>query len=216
MIDLTPRQAERRERILRTVREHLSRFGYDGLSMRDIADAADVSPTTLYNQFKNKDGLVLAAQQDVLEQLGRTVIDSHTAGIRRLIVTAEVIADQVVRTPRYAEAMTRMLLNSDPADPISGMLFSDVIRRNRMLLEEMKSLNEIHKDTEVEQFARHLTSDSWGTLLLWMKGFLALQDLKEASVRKLLLTLLPVMTPKTARQYREHSQSPVLRIMASQ
>jgi len=215
MVDLTPRQAERRERILRTVREHLSRSGYEGLSMRDIAEAADVSPTTLYNLFRNKDGLVLAAQQDVLEQLGQQVLGSHTAGIRRLIVTAEVIADQVVRTPRYADAMTRMLLNSDPADPICRMLFGDVIRRNRMLLEEMKSLNEIHKDTDVEQFARHLTGDSWGTLLLWMKGFLALQDLKEASVRKLLLTLLPVMTPKTARQYRDQSQAPMLRILSS-
>lgn len=216
MIDLTPRQAERRERILQTVREHLSRFGYDGLSMRDIAEAADVSPTTLYNLFRNKDGLVLAAQQDVLEQMGRVVVDSHAAGIGRLIVTAEAIADQVVRTPRYADAMTRMLLNSDPADPICRMLFGDVIRRNRMLLEEMKSLNEIHKDTDVEQFARHLTSDSWGTILLWMKGFLALQDLKEASVRKLLLTLLPVMMPRTARRYRGQSQHPVLRIMSTQ
>jgi len=216
MMDLTPRQAERRERILRTVREHLSRLGYEGLSMRDIAQAADVSPTTLYNLFRNKDGLVLAAQEDLLEQLGKSVADSHTAGIRRMIVTAEVVADQVVRTPQYADAMSRMLLYSEPADPICRILFGDVIRRNRMLLEEMKLLNEIRKDTDVEQFARHLTSDSWGTILLWMKGFLALQDLKEASVRKLLLTLLPVMMPKTARQYRDQSQAPVLRIMSSQ
>lgn len=215
MIDLTPRQAERRERILRTVRDHLSRFGYDGLSMRDIAETADVSPTTLYNLFRNKDGLVLAAQEDLLEQLGKSVVGSHAAGLRRLIVTAEAIADQVVRTPQYADAMSRMMLHSEPADPICRILFGDVIRRNRMLLEEMKALDEIHKDTDVEQFARHLTSDSWGTILLWMKGFLALQDLKEASVRKLLLTLLPVMTPKTVRKYRDQTQHPMLRILSS-
>jgi TetR/AcrR family transcriptional regulator, cholesterol catabolism regulator len=216
MIDLTPRQAQRRERILRTVREHLSRLGYEGLSMRDIAEAADVSPTTLYNLFRKKDGLVLAAQEDLLLQLGKSVVDSHAAGLRRMIVTAEVIADQVVRTPQYADAMSRMMLNSEPADPICRILFGDVIQRNRMLLDEMKMLDEIRKDTDVEQFARHLTSDSWGTILLWMKGFLALQDLKEASVRKLLLTLLPVMTPKTVRKYRDRVQHPVLRIMSTQ
>jgi TetR/AcrR family transcriptional regulator, cholesterol catabolism regulator len=199
--ELTPRQAERRERILRTVRDHLSRFGYEGLSMRDLAEGAEVSPTTLYNLYGNKDSLVLAAQKDVLEQLAATVSATGTSGIGRVIATAQAIADQVVRTPRYADAMARMMFNSDPADPICRLLLGDVIGRNRVLLDEMKAAGEIRADVDVEQFARHLAGDSWGTILLWMKGFIALQDLEAASVRRLLATLTPVMTQKALRRF---------------
>ena len=63
---LTPRQAARRHDILAAVREQLSRFGYEGVNMRQVADAAGVSPTTLYNLYSSKDALVLAALEEHL------------------------------------------------------------------------------------------------------------------------------------------------------
>ena len=65
----TPRQQERRERILEAARAALSENGYEGLNMRDLALTAGVSPTTLYNQFENKDTLVLAALSDMLQNI---------------------------------------------------------------------------------------------------------------------------------------------------
>lgn len=199
---LTPRQAERRERILKTVREHLARYGYDGLSMRDVAETAGVSPTTLYNQFSNKDGLILAAQEDLLADLTQAVRSQRKAGIEHLLAHAESIAGQVVRTPSYAEAMTRMLFNSNPADAICRTLLGNLVQQNRSLLREMIELGEVRKDLDVEQFARLLAGDSWATILLWMKGFIALQDLPREYVRRLLMTLVPAMTPAAARRYR--------------
>jgi TetR/AcrR family transcriptional regulator, cholesterol catabolism regulator len=206
MNDMTPRQAERRERILKTVRDHLSRYGYEGLSMRDVAESAGVSPTTLYNLFQNKDGLILAAQEDVLARVASSVRSTRTSGLARLIASAEAIAEQVVTTPRYAEAMARMLFNSSPADPICRMLLGDVIRQSRNRLQEMQTQREIRRDLDLDLIARILAGDSWSTIMLWMKGFIALQDFRQEYLRRLLMTLAPMMTPQALRRYREQLQ----------
>ena len=114
MNSLTRTQIERRERILEAVRDRLSSHGYDGLSMRDLADSANVSPTTLYNLFGGKDALVLAALRDLLDQIAVRVAQSEATGMQRLLIGAEEIGRQIVATPEYAEGMTRTLFNADP------------------------------------------------------------------------------------------------------
>jgi AcrR family transcriptional regulator len=214
MARLTPRQAERQERILKTVRDHLSRLGYEGLSMREVADAAGVSPTTLYNLFQNKDSLVLAAQQDLLEQLAQLVRSEKKTGLQRLVASAEAISDQVVRTPRYADAMVRLLFKGDPGDPICQILLGDVIRQNRGILKEMLELEEVRADIDVELLARRLAGSVWSTILLWVKGFIALHDFKREYVSGLLMTLMPFMTPTALRRYRKRLHPVALRAIS--
>ena len=54
---LTPRQEVRREKILSAARKLVASQGYDGMVMSDLAEVAEVSPTTLYNLFNTKDEL---------------------------------------------------------------------------------------------------------------------------------------------------------------
>ena len=82
---LTPLQRERRKRILDTTRDQLSKNGYDGINMRDLAAAAMVSPTTLYNLYENKDVLVLSALEDQLAQMGRAAGMQPSAGLEYLL-----------------------------------------------------------------------------------------------------------------------------------
>jgi AcrR family transcriptional regulator len=49
---------EVRNRILDAARELFATFGYDGVSMRKIAEKIEYSPTTIYQYFKDKDALV--------------------------------------------------------------------------------------------------------------------------------------------------------------
>ena len=65
---LTANQQERRNRILAAARELVAQHGYDGMIMRDVATAANVSPTTLYNLYNTKDELLLAALRDKLAE----------------------------------------------------------------------------------------------------------------------------------------------------
>jgi AcrR family transcriptional regulator len=49
---------EVRNRILDAARELFATFGYEGVSMRKIAEKIEYSPTTIYQHFKDKDELV--------------------------------------------------------------------------------------------------------------------------------------------------------------
>jgi AcrR family transcriptional regulator len=53
-------KAERRARIISAARELVTKHGYDGLTMRDLAAAARVSVPTLYNLFGGKDAILAA------------------------------------------------------------------------------------------------------------------------------------------------------------
>lgn len=179
--------------------------------MREVADAAGVSPTTLYNLFQNKDNLVLAAQQDLLAQ---SVRSEKKTGLQRLVASAEAISDQVVRTPRHADAMVRLLFKGDPGDPICQILLGDVIRQNRGILKEMLELEEVRADIDVELLARRLAGSVWSTILLWVKGFIALHDFKREYVSALLMTLMPFMTPTALRRYRKRLHPVALRAIS--
>ena len=52
---LTPRQRERRARILRTARELINEAGYAGMTTRELAARAKVSATTLFNLYNTKE-----------------------------------------------------------------------------------------------------------------------------------------------------------------
>ncbi|NJD56431.1 MAG: TetR/AcrR family transcriptional regulator [Nitrospirae bacterium] len=60
------RKEEFRREILDSAREIFIHDGYDGFSMRKLAEKIDYSPTTIYNYFKNKDDLLFAICEEFL------------------------------------------------------------------------------------------------------------------------------------------------------
>ena len=83
---LTPNQQARRARILEAARALVAEHGYDGMIMRDVATAAHVSPTTLYNLYNTKDELLLEALRDaVAEGWQRAAQVVPDLGLQRLL-----------------------------------------------------------------------------------------------------------------------------------
>jgi AcrR family transcriptional regulator len=58
---------EFRKEILDSAREIFTQDGYDGFSMRKLAEKIDYSPTTIYLYFKNKDDLLFAICEEFFE-----------------------------------------------------------------------------------------------------------------------------------------------------
>ena len=191
---LTPLQRERRERILNTTRAQLSELGYDGINMRDLAAAADVSPTTLYNLYENKDVLVLSALQDQLEQMARQAEAHPEDGLTYLLEISRAISQQIQETPRWADAIARLLFQASPEDPISRTLLIDTLAARRAALEAMRQAGELNPDADTAALARSLMGAIWSTLLLWTKSVITLEVLPVELLRSQLYVLLAEAT----------------------
>lgn len=201
--NLTVVQRERRERILSSTREQLSKLGYEGLNMRDLAVDAEVSTSTLYNLYQSKDALILVALEDLLSGLNEQVIARGVTGLDRVSLRAQVIAQQIVDTPQYAEAMGRMLFGAEPSDPIVTALIGGTMENHSGALDEMIEAGELKADVDRAFLQRSLASVGWSTILMWMKGYVALQDFKREYHRSVLLALLPWVTPETEQRIRD-------------
>lgn len=200
---LTAVQQQRRERILLSARDQLSQFGYEGLNMRELAVIADVSTSTLYNLYQSKDTLILAALEDQLADINAVVAETNTSGLGRFLARVEAVADQIVETPKYAEAMGKMLFGADAHDPIVQLLIGTSLSFNREELAEMASCGELRQETDRNFLARSLSSTGWSTVLMWMKGYVALHDFKQEYVRNAVTMMLPYVTPAAEVRLRQ-------------
>ncbi len=196
----TERQAARHARILRATRQLVSRVGYDGLTMRDLAAEADVSPTTLYNLYNNKDELVLAAVADFLT-VTRLLLHqiAPDPGYERILASADLQALQVERVPEYAAAITRALLQAPPGHPLVKALLWENYLRTRKSLRVMERLDQLRDDADATRMCRLLTGAPWMTMLLWNKGLVPLNELRHTLRDALLATLIANATTATRR-----------------
>ena len=197
----TPRQVERRQRILATARAFLSEHGYDGLNMRELAIAAQVSPTTLYNQFANKDRLLLAALSEMLQTIEWDVSETQAKGIERILARADAVTTQINAHPAYAEAMILMLINASPDDPIVRILLTSALGETGMRIDEMLELGEIHPDINREGLLRRLATGGWAAILLWQKKIIPAERLGLQYRENLLASMWPVLTPAAQKNW---------------
>lgn len=200
---LTAVQQQRRERILLSARDQLSQFGYEGLNMRELAVIADVSTSTLYNLYQSKDTLILAALEDQLADINAVVAETNTSGLGRFLARVDAVADQIVETPKYAEAMGKMLFGADAHDPIVQLLIGTSLSFNREELAEMAGCGELRQETDRNFLARSLSSTGWSTVLMWMKGYVALHDFKQEYVRNAVTMMLPYVTQAAEVRLRQ-------------
>lgn len=201
---ITPRQQDRRNRILECTRQQVARLGYDGVSMRELAIEADVSTATLYNLFNSKDELILAASQellaDIVDQSGQ-----GERGLSRFIKRLEVTAQTIVSNPKYADAMGRMLFVAEASAPVVKLLMDQSRRQNEISLREMQEDGDLIENVDLERLARDLAGISWSVNLMWMKGFIALHDFQHEYKGTVINALLPWLNDEQAAVYRKET-----------
>src|SRR5271166_4776847 len=67
-------KVETRDKILDAARELFIAEGYDGVSMREIADKIEYSPTAIYVHFADKDELFLEICHEDFRRLAQSLI----------------------------------------------------------------------------------------------------------------------------------------------
>ncbi|MFL2503921.1 MAG: TetR/AcrR family transcriptional regulator [Candidatus Azotimanducaceae bacterium] len=168
---LTPRQEFRREKILSAARKLVASQGYDGMVMSDLAEVAEVSPTTLYNLFNTKDELLLEALRGLMvknyEKVEKLPEDT---GWKYLLKVSELGAWLRSSEPEFGVAITDALLRAKPGDPLTKLLFEGVRDDFLSSLKKMRSRRALLDEVDPYHLATILVGNYWSTFILLNKG----------------------------------------------
>ncbi len=101
-----------RQRILQQAEELFAARGYHGVSMREIAEACEMSKAAIYYHFKNKEDLYIENLRQALEELGRTVEQASGEGANcreRMTNIAIAYLDMVMRKKSLIRLLVEMM-----------------------------------------------------------------------------------------------------------
>lgn len=112
------KKRETRQRISDTATEMFMAYGFDNVTVAEVAAAAEVSEKTVYNYFPTKESLVFDTVDEQLERLTGAVRDREPS----VAVTSAFVAALKADTARFAEAIgpERLSQISDFAAMVRG------------------------------------------------------------------------------------------------
>jgi TetR/AcrR family transcriptional regulator, cholesterol catabolism regulator len=113
----TEQQVQRRARVVEAAMALAAKGGYEAVQMRAVSQEADVALGTIYRYFSSKDQLLLAALDQMAEDMQQTVSDDPPRGAS----VHERVMDVFLRCcglleaePKLTHAVVTALSSSDP------------------------------------------------------------------------------------------------------
>jgi AcrR family transcriptional regulator len=196
---------ERRERILAAAQELIRSTGSVGLSMRALAEKAEVSLATPYNLFGSKGAILAELALAVLKKLEREMDQLRSRDpIEDLLHIAELGANTYASDPRFYRALMGALTASAIGlrdDAVSG----GSVRLWQRPVEAGVRAGLLRADADSEFVARDLVIVFLGVLDLWVRGVLDGDAMRLHILYAFTLTLLGLSTdasrPKLLRHY---------------
>jgi len=124
------RRARNREAILSAAEALFGVRGIDGVSIDEIAEAADIAKGTVYNHFEDKEALASEIAMQARAD-GEARVEAANAGVidpvRRTVRGVLVFARFAIERPERARAMVRLTPTaSDPHAAVNGGLLHDI------------------------------------------------------------------------------------------
>lgn len=163
-------KAERRERIGKAARELVVERGYEGLTMRELAQRARVAVPTLYNLFGSKDAILVAE----LEASARVIASSLPLGgdsfFARGVATFEAGTRMVEDQPDFYRECMHMFLTSTETAEMRHRIEDGYIALMASNLAAAKAAGQLADWAQPEIVARHMFALYISILIAWGLG----------------------------------------------
>jgi AcrR family transcriptional regulator len=111
---LSGRNADTTTRLLEAAVEQVATTGYDGLTVRNVARAAGVSPATAYTYFGSKEHLLASVFWSRVAALPPIAVPARSTVAQRVEAALGPVALLVADEPELAAGVTTALLAHDP------------------------------------------------------------------------------------------------------
>ncbi len=157
------RQQRTRAEILQAVGEIIAADGLDGLTMRKLADRAGVAVATLYNQFTDRDGVLVAFVSSGLDQLELELDEQPSVapidGMRLLFAAL----DETIDARKHVWRPVIATLRSVPDAPRMGGVGERIVAAIEADLAKAQASEVLVTDCNVDRLA-------WHIFVSWMRG----------------------------------------------
>lgn len=165
---LARNQAARRRRVLDAALALADEGGFEAVQMRDVAAAAEVALGTVYRYFDSKERLLLEANGEAVEALGRRLLEHPPAGATaadRVVDVLNRACYALTRRPESTAAMVRAMGSAPPTE-------ADVVRRiTRAIDGIITSAIRAGEPTERDLAVARILSQVWfSSLIGWVGG----------------------------------------------
>ena len=196
----SPAQVERRKRILRETLKLLQETSPADISMAQIAELSDVSTKTLYNLFKSRNGLLLAAAaQTRADTQNSANVMSAPAGISRILELTRRTMDTFERSPEFMESAMSVVVGISAEDEAEHHRVGMTQKWFHEALLIAESEDQLLPGTDCMQLSQLLTASQWGVTLMWQKGLIPMETLRRQAIIKHCLDLMPFCRMETRK-----------------
>ena len=196
----SPAQAERRKRILRETLKLLASESPSDISMAQIAELSDVSTKTLYNLFKSRNGLLLAAAaQTRADTQNSANVMSAPAGISRILELTRRTMDTFEQSPEFMESAMSVVVGISAEDEAEHHRVGITQQWFYEALLVAESEDQLLPGTDCMQLSQLLAASQWGVTLMWQKGLISLETLRRQAIIKHCLDLMPFCRMETRK-----------------
>jgi AcrR family transcriptional regulator len=186
--------AERRSRILAAARALISAGGFDGLTMRQLADEARVSVPTVYNLIGNK---YLLLEALVKEQFAEAVaalakLPGNLAVTDYIELMPGVSHDVLLANPGYTRALIHIFLTSEESAPARRLLDAQSIALMAKAVRAAQRCGEVCAWADPQVVADTLYAIYCNALIGWGSGEMEEEELRACTRDGMGLVLLGV------------------------
>jgi AcrR family transcriptional regulator len=193
------RQERTRAEVLVAAGEIIAAEGLEGLTMRKLAARAGVAVATLYNQFGDRSGVLVAFVSNGLDQLE---VDFDDQSTRRPIDTTRALFQALDDTVAKAIDVWRPIfasLQSGPGVHGMGSVGERVVQIIEHDLADAAAEAMFIGECDIERLARHIFTARMNRLEKWATGVIDWNWYRESSEMGLELTLAAVIASPDAR-----------------
>ena len=205
---LTENQKESHSRILQATRELVIEHGYEGTTMRTVAQKANVSATTLYNRYNTKDELVIAALQETIgDSLDADKPRDRKYSYELLLERLRDSVRQTEANPEFVLALSQAMYQGSGNPGTEPLLLNIAINEIATSLEVMVTKGEIGPHINLRDIATLMGGCYWSVFFLWEKSIITTEEIENLVLIGWVSILLGASKGKAKEALRKQHQA---------
>ncbi len=183
-------KSDRRKRIVEAARALIRETGDTGLTMRAIAERAEVSHTTPYNLYGSKRAIVVAILDDVEEFQERFSTYRNTDAIERIFKALSILLEYHCSDPDFYRPLWASLLSPSDSPELQAVLSTPKsVEFWRGLLGEAAQQGALRDEVDLDLLQLQLGFTFAAAMLAWVMGGLPTEKLEPTIVHGYAMTL---------------------------